>query len=77
MRYNTYTLNTMKTRIYYFSADFDFGQRTPESYTEQELRLIMGTPRGGIELYSLQDFETAFNQEYISDLGHIRIFTDK
>ena len=67
----------METRIYYFSSDFEFGQRTPESYTEQELRQLMGAPDGKVEAYSLQDFEAAFNQEYISDLGYIRIFTNK
>lgn len=66
----------METRIYYLSADFDLQGRTAESFTEQELRTLMGACKG-VEVYSLQDFESAFNNEWISDLGHIRIFTTK
>lgn len=64
----------METRIYYLSADFDLQGKSVESFTEQELRLAVGAGKG-VEVYSLQDFEAAFNGEWISDLGYVRIFT--
>lgn len=59
-------------KIYYFTPNYDELERVRE-YTQDECEYYRRESNDCI-LYDAESFEESFNDEFISDLGYIRIF---
>lgn len=64
----------MKTVIVYFDADFDSDKHGyPADFSNEEILSLIRRRVSNIHTYgSIEDFCTAFNNEFISDLGYVR-----
>lgn len=63
----------MKTTIVYFDPDFDsetYG--VPTTLTDEEILGLWDHRVENVHRYTVEGFCTAFNNEYISDLGFVR-----
>jgi hypothetical protein len=64
----------MSKMMVYFGVDFDsdtYGY--PCDLTNEEILNLVNDRVEDIHCYTVEDFCTAFNNEYISDLGYVRV----
>lgn len=62
----------MDIKVYYFTPNYDELERVMY-YSKDECEYYARN-HSEVYVYSLSDFELQFNNEFISDLGYIRIF---